>query len=152
MKKIICVLSVIMLVICAGCGSTSAQEPSPTPSTTEAPTPTEQIDVDLTKLSSTVVYSEVYQMMTSPDDYIGKTVRMNGSFAIYQNEGKNYFACLIADATACCQQGIEFVLRGEHKYPQDYPKLGTNVTVTGVFGTYYEGENRYCQLSDAVME
>ncbi len=150
-----------VLLVCAGCGeNTPVQVPtaspkpaisSEAPSSTKSPDAAQKVDVDLTKLSSTMVYSEVYQMMTKPSDYMGKTVKMKGTFAIYQNGSKNYFACLIADATACCQQGIEFVLKGEHKYPDDYPKLGSNITVTGVFGTYYEGESMFCQLSDAVM-
>ena len=36
-------------------------------------------DVDLTTLSSTMVYSEVYNMMCEPDRYLGKRIKMNGS-------------------------------------------------------------------------
>ncbi|MBR3020239.1 MAG: hypothetical protein IKH57_24755 [Clostridia bacterium] len=93
-------------------------------------------------------------MMTSPDVYIGKTVKMSGSFAVYHDEAsdKYYFACIIKDATACCSQGIEFVLRGEYAYPDDYPPVGSDITVTGVFDTYTEGDNMYCTLKEAVME
>ena len=118
------------------------------------------VDVDLTKLSSTMVYSEVYAMMTAPEDYIGKTVRMKGQFALYQATDANgqpvpdqiYFACVIADATACCQQGLEFVLAGDARYPDDYPELGTDITVVGEFQTYMEGEYQYCHLIDSTME
>ena len=118
------------------------------------------VDVDLTKLSSTMVYSEVYAMMTAPEDYIGKTVRMKGQFAMYQATDANgqpvpdqiYFACVIADATACCQQGLEFVLAGDARYPDDYPELGTDITVVGEFQTYMEGEYQYCHLIDSTME
>ena len=110
------------------------------------------LDVDLTKMSSTMVYSEVYNMMAMPDDYVGKTVRMKGTFAAYPGEDRNYYVCFIADAAACCQQGMEFVLDGEYVYPDDYPAEGTEITVSGVFDTYYEGEYmRYCQLIDARM-
>ena len=68
------------------------------------------VDVDLTQMSSTMVYSEVYSMMNSPENYMGKRVRMRGSFAFAEGDNKYYFACLISDATACCAQGIEFVL------------------------------------------
>lgn len=34
-------------------------------------------DVDLTTLSSTMVYSEVYNMMCEPDRYLGKRIKMN---------------------------------------------------------------------------
>ncbi len=112
------------------------------------------VDVDLTTLSATMVYSEVYNMMTGPEAYMGKTVRMKGELAYYKNEatGKEYFACIIRDATACCAQGIEFELAGDYKYPDDYPELGTEITVKGVFDTYNEGENRYVTLRNAVME
>ena len=110
------------------------------------------VDVDLTKLNSTMVYSEVYNMMNSPDSYTGKKVRMNGAFTYAEGENRYYFACLIADATACCAQGIEFVLKNERSFPGEYPDLGESITVVGIFDTYYEGSYRYCQLVDAVIE
>lgn len=105
------------------------------------------IDVDLTKLSSTMVYSEVYNMMAYPDKYVGKTVRMKGQFALYENSksGTRYFACIIADATACCSQGLEFVPESNSAYPA----LGTEITVTGEFSTYEEDGNIYCHLIGA---
>ncbi len=111
------------------------------------------IDIDLTALSSTMVYSEVYNMMAIPEDYIGKTVKMDGIFSSFCDEttGKYYFACIIMDATACCSQGIEFELDGEHKYPDDYPEVGEEVCVVGTFDTYKEGEYTYCTLRNARM-
>ncbi len=111
----------------------------------------EGIDVDLTALSSTMVYSEVYQMMIAPEDYIGKTVKMSGLFALYHDEAqdKNYYACIIQDATACCAQGIEFVLTEDYVYPDDYPEPGGEICVSGVFDTYREGEGIYCTLRNA---
>lgn len=113
-----------------------------------------KVDVDLTQMNSTMVYSEVYSMLTQPELYLGKSVRMNGAFSVYEGEDMVYFAVLISDATACCSQGIEFVLANdsEMKYPDNYPAIGTTVTVSGTFGTYMEGNNRYCRLSDAVFE
>lgn len=112
------------------------------------------VDVDLTVLSATMVYSEVYNMMKNPDEYIGKSVRMRGEFAYFKDEstGKEYFACIIKDATACCAQGIEFELAGDYKYPEDYPELGSEVTVKGVFDTYKEGDNQYATLRNAQRE
>lgn len=112
-----------------------------------------EYDVDLTMLSSTMVYSEVYNMMTVPSNYLGKSVKMNGTFSVYHDEstGKYYYACLISDATACCSQGIEFVLDGDYEYPSDYPAEGTEITVSGIFNTYMEGEYQYCQLINAKM-
>ena len=109
------------------------------------------IDLDLTAISGTVVYSQVYDMMMNPDSYMGQKIRMKGNFNYYQDPDtkQEYFAVLIADATACCAQGIEFVWEGEHTYPKDYPPLDTELTVTGTFSTYYEGNYMYIQLVDA---
>ena len=154
MKKLFCILTVIvMLCALAACGNANDAE-----SSSEA-TEANSIDVDLTKLSSTMVYSEVYNMTNTPDHYIGKTVRMKGQFAIYQAADESgapipdqiYFACLIADAAACCSQGIEFTLAGEHTYPKDYPELGSEITVTGIFELYEENGSQYCRLANAAI-
>ena len=94
------------------------------------------VDLDLTRLSGTVVYSQIYDMMEEPEIYVGQRIRLKGSFNYYRDEetGQEYFAALIADATACCAQGIEFVRAGEYSYPRDYPPPDTEITVTSVPG------------------
>lgn len=139
--------------------STTVNEPQTPSSQPQAsddlskPQTSNTLDVDLTRLSSTMVYSEVYNMMVSPDKYIGKTVKMNGAFAYYEDPEtkKQYFACIIADATACCSQGLEFILTGKHTYPNDYPEVGSEITVTGTFELYTENGFQYCRLADATL-
>ena len=133
-----------------------APEGTPTPVATVTSTPMDpgKVDIDLTTLSSTLVYTEVYNMVVSPEDYIGKIVKMNGPFAHYHDDvtGADYFACIIADATACCQQGIEFVLAGSHTFPNDYPEIGTDICVVGEFDTYEEDGYMYCTLRNAILQ
>ena len=152
-KALICFLILVFAFSVDGCGEKKAKtETKGDVSSDNSDTSSTAEDiVDLTKLSSTMVYSEVYNMVNNPESYYGRTVIMRGTFGVYtdENTGKNYFACLIADATACCSQGIEFVLDGEYNYPEDYPALKEEITVKGIFGTYTEGENRYCQLTSA---
>lgn len=106
------------------------------------------VDVDLTKLSSTMVFSEVYNMMVSPDQYMGKTVKAEGVFQVFQDPDtkKNYYAVVIADATACCQQGLEFIWNGDHAYPDDYPEEESEIEITGVFQSYQEDSSTYYYL------
>ena len=111
----------------------------------------ETVDVDLTALSGALVLSEVTNMLSSPKNYIGKTVKMRGSFASFPNPvtGGYYFTCMIQDAAACCAQGMEFILAGDLTYPDDYPPVKSIICVIGVFDTYQEGGNTYCTLRDA---
>ncbi|MBR0280184.1 MAG: hypothetical protein IJQ81_01160 [Oscillibacter sp.] len=120
----------------------------------------EGIDVDLTRLNSTMIFSEVNRMMYEPEEFLGKTIRMAGQFALafgYDEDGEVnpeqvYFACIIPDATACCSSGIEFERDGVYRYPEDYPEEGDDITVTGVFEMYEEYGLEYYHLADAVME
>ncbi len=111
----------------------------------------EGVDIDLSSLSSTVVYAQVYNMMYYPENFVGKTIRMEGLYSDYfdQAKGKHYFACIIMDATACCSQGVEFELTDEYVYPDDYPGEGDTVTVEGVFEIYEEDGYNYCTLRNA---
>jgi len=108
----------------------------------------DKIDVDLSTLNKNLIYAQVYSIMTEPDKYEGKIIKMKGAFSVYKDK-KTYFSCIIKDATECCSQGIEFVWKGDHKYPNDYPKENDEITVVGKFNTYKEGNDIYCQLIDA---
>lgn len=116
--------------------------------------PAAAIDIDLTKLSSTMVYSEVYNMMYNAPDYVGKVVKMRGLYSLYYDEGtgKYYHACIIQDATACCAQGIEFELTEDYRFPEDYPEVNDEVCVTGTFDIYYEGQYQYVTLRGATLQ
>ena len=155
MKKLICILlAILMLASLAACGGTQSGtgEAKADASSKAEEKKTEKIDIDLTAMSSTMIYSEVQNMMTAPDDYVGKKVKMAGQFNVAEVGDNRYFACLIKDATACCASGVEFVWAGEHSYPDDYPEENAPITVTGTFTTYKEGEATYCQLKDADLQ
>lgn len=168
MKRMICLLCCGLLL--TGCGSTntqkiddliSAQEQSSS-STSDVPKPTVDVpdaangeyDVDLTMLDSNMVYAQVYDLVYGEKDYTGQIIRAKGVFDYYFDPQTNqeYFAILISDATACCAQGIEFELAGEHTYPDDYPELGSEIVIHGTFNTYEDAYGSYVQLKDAVIE
>lgn len=112
---------------------------------------TEGVDIDLTEQSATVVYSEVYDMMYFPENYVGKTIKMDGLFTYYYDEAQDryYFACIIMDATACCSQGIEFEPSSDFVFPDDFPEDGGDICVVGEFDTYEEDGFTYCTLRNA---
>ena len=115
------------------------------------------VDVDLTVLSSTMVYSEVYNMLyNDPAHYLGKTVKARGEFSIYQlvtdgvlQPDPVSYACIISDAAACCAEGMEFVLKDDLAYPDDYPELGAEITVIGEFQSYEENGMTWYHLVNA---
>ena len=176
MKRLLCLLLAALTVLSLGaCGEKSGAPTGGTTSSTtasEEPKPLETLPletapskdtaestvVDLTALSSTMVYAEVFAMMSSPEDYVGKTVKMQGIFSKGQlyaagslNDGGTVFACVIQDATACCAQGIPFELAGDHTYPQDYPELGDTITVVGTFEIHEQEGMEFCRLRDAEL-
>ena len=154
MKKLFCLLlATLLLCTLAACGhEDTVQKPA-----AEDAKGTAAVDIDLTTLSGIMVYSEVNSMISFPDNYIGKTVKMQGQFTIYQATDENgafipdkmFFACMIADATACCAQGLEFALAGEPVYPDEYPELGAEITVIGEFQSYEENGMTWYHLVNA---
>ena len=102
--------------------------------TTTTPAPS-KVDLDLTKMSATMIYSTIFDMLIMPEDYVEKIIKVKGWFETYMDtkSGELYYAVLVPDATACCQQGLEFVWKGNHAYPDDFPKQGQNITVTGIY-------------------
>lgn len=119
--------------------------------------PAVSVDVDLTTLSSTMVYAEVFNMMMSPDDYIGRTIRMTGIFTVYQDPETKQVYCgvVVEDATACCAQGFDLVMPEERSYPQDYPAPESEITVVGTLQadrTLEEHGIIFLRLEDVTFE
>ena len=105
------------------------------PSTGSGTATTGKVDLDLTKMSATMIYSTMFDMLIMPEDYVEKTIKVKGWFQTYTDPqtAELYYAVVVPDATACCQQGLEFVWPGEHSYPEDFPEIGADVTITGFY-------------------
>ena len=113
------------------------------------------VDIDLTVMDSDMVYATVYQLMFESKDYVGKTVKMKGTYYAtwYERTAQYYHCVIIKDATACCAQGIEFIWGdGSHVYPDEYPADETEVEVTGEFEIYTEDGYEYCRLKNASLK
>lgn len=146
-KRLFAALLLVMLL--AGCGEDTPQS-SVVLTPTQAAEAQTEVDIDITRMSGTMAYAEVTNMLTDPQRYDGKTVRVTGQFMAMeapQEEGRDpmYYALFVTDETACCQQGLEFVLDGAQ--PADYPaENGTLATATGVMELYTAGGATYCRL------
>ena len=122
---------------------------NPVPSKETEPITLEPVDMDLTQMNATMIYSIIYDLMVKPNDYYGKSLIVDGYFdTMYLDEFKTrYFFVVVPDATACCVQGLEFKLPDDKVYPDDYPAPGTDIRVRGVLGSYEEAGQTYAYIS-----
>ena len=113
-----------------------------------------KIDLDLTKMSATMIYSTIFDMLVMAEDYIEKNIKVSGWFETYTDPetGEMYYAVVVPDATACCQQGLEFVWPGEHKYPEDFPAIKQDITVTGIYKMIENDGVTYTYLEASSVE
>ena len=155
MKILLIVVSSVILCVCLfmffSCGSdkkTELQPESKAETSYSKEKSPGKVDVDLSVLSGTMVYAEVYRIMSAPSDYVGKTMKIRGTYnaSYYSPTQKYYSYVLVADATACCAQGFEFEWTGK-SYPEDYPENGETIEVVGVFGSYDELGTTYYSLT-----
>lgn len=113
------------------------------------------VDIDLTQLGTSLVYSEIYNMEEEPSKYVGKKVKIDGTFMVAYSEelDQYYYLCVVTDETACCSVWLEFVPQDTtFSYPDNCPEQESRITVVGEFQTYMEGSDLYCTLKDAVYD
>ncbi len=92
-------------------------------------------DIDLSRMSGTMIYGQVNQMVMYPKKYIGKHIKMKGIFSSYYDEEleRRFYGCVIQDALACCSQGLAFELAKPREFPKEYPAEGDIIIVEGDF-------------------
>ena len=101
-----------------------------------------------------MIYSTIFDMLVMAEDYIDKNIKLSGWFETYTDpqSGEMYYAVVVPDATACCQQGLEFVWPGEHKYPEDFPTIKQDITVTGIYKMIENDGVTYTYLEASSVE
>ena len=101
------------------------------------------VDVNITEKMYVTYINEVY---TNVDDYIGKTIQIEGMFeAYYAEETKTTYYYVYRTGPGCCGNdgsmcGFEFTWSGE------MPKGNDWIQVIGTLRTYTEGEDTYLTL------
>lgn len=132
-KKIISVVTVIciLFVLLTACGGKTEEVSSGTPG----------IDVDISEKYYVTYINEIY---TNTEDYLGKTIRLEGMFKD-EVVGSNTYHFVYRVGPGCCGNdgatcGFEFV------YDGTMPKVNDWIRVTGVLESYSEGEQKYIHL------
>ncbi len=89
------------------------------------------VDYDFTKLSATMVYGQVFDIMNNPEKYVGKKFKIKGR---YESEyikalAQEFKYIVIEDALACCEKGIEIKFLNSNETPE----LSSSLTIEGIF-------------------
>ena len=106
----------------------------------------DEADLDLVKLNQTMLYSQLQNISNDYESYLGKKIRLAGTMNVVNGGDANYFIVECSDATACCNQGLEFIIKGGSTKIEDYPKTGDRVLVNGTLEKYYEDSKPYIHL------
>ena len=96
----------------------------------------EKLAVDLTKLSSTMVYAEVFNMLVMPEEYNGSLIKVRGTFSQFIPNGKkqSVTTVVVSDALGCCQQGLELLISEDSPLKnQNLPELNQEIEIIGRF-------------------
>ena len=136
MKKLICLLLVTAIaIVCVGCNDGYIKRRG---------------TIDITEKLYVTYINEIY---TNTEDYIGRTIKIQGMFAAEQVEDNSYYyvyrvgpGCCGNDGNMC---GFEFTTNN------GYPESNDWIEVVGKLRTYEENGNTFLTLdaeSVTVME
>ncbi len=91
----------------------------------EASSASVEIDHDFTKLSATMIFGLVFEMMMDPKKYLDKTFKIEGEHesTYIEQIAKDLRYIVIYDALGCCPQGIEMELPNEDFVPEASQKI-----------------------------
>ena len=128
-------LAIVLLVGGSSCGQKEVAEGAE-----------RKIDLDLTQESATMAWTHAYYMDQNPDDYAGLRVRLSGRFGYVKDPATNQDipACIVTDATACCQMHFEFAQSNNL-----YPSEGTQIVLTGDLTSLDRGGKKVCNLENS---
>ncbi len=101
------------------------------------------VDVDITEAT---FKGWIKELETSPADYLGKTIRLEGVMFKFESDNGNTYNTVYRDG--CCS--------GDHMYYLEFIPVGKLtavnddwVEVVGTFSNYFEGTAEYYTLKDA---
>ncbi len=139
-KTAMLIISIFSIFIFSGCSDAPADSTSST----------SDVDIDLTTLSSSMVYAQVYDFLVNPADYEGKLIRVEGEFVsqYYDVTDMVYNFVIVNDATGCCPQGLEFSPSSNIELPES----GTMISIVGEFVPYDENGNQYYRIDASSLK
>ena len=96
--------------------------------------------IDISQFSKTMAFAEMSNIYFSPEEYIGRSIKVKGEFGFFQasdNTSKPIpdqyrFLVILADEMGCCGVAMEFIPKEEYKFPEDFPPKEDFITITGM--------------------
>ena len=161
MKKIICVLAVLLLL--NACNKKEEEQDSDKQTIVDVDYQSEieetikeenvieeeiddgEIDIDLSELTSIMAYCEVCNIISDLDSNKGKRIKIRGLLEYYEDPEtkEKIFGCTVMDATACCSLGLMFVPVDDTNLPEKY----------SIVNEVYEKDGyELCRLKNAIVE
>ena len=107
------------------------------------------IDVDIAGLRLLVVHGEVNKILTNPENYIGKRVRMSGNYYYMtsQDRSMRYHYIAVEPGDSCCVRGLEFAWDADGAFPDGFPNEWADIEITGVYASYTESGETYYYIA-----
>lgn len=151
---LLAILLFFSLFVMANVAQNPTTQPSAVPTVSATPTASSDEvasssaasgEIDLTQMSSTMIYSYVYNITTAPDEFLGQRFRIAGTYdeSYWDQTDQTYHYIVIADATSCCAQSLEFVLTDTGTA---YPQIGDEIELSGILSTYLEEGTLYLHV------
>ena len=95
----------------------------------------DNIDVNLSALSATMLFAEIINIMNSPDDYLGQVIKIHGEYFNYYHEEDNQYIhfVLVFDEMDCCEKRFQFRVNEDFGSPEELFEIGEGIEIIGVF-------------------
>lgn len=99
---------------------------------------------DLSRMSATVAYAQLYNIFLEQEKYVGQTMRLRGQYVPMRDDtgAAKYHFIMVYDNAACCQLGLEFLWNDPKAYPNEY----SLIELTGVFDICNDNGEKFCLL------
>ena len=107
---------------------------------------TEQNRIDLSHENATTAYTITANMLNNPNNYLGTTIKIKGTYFTTTNTNKAIHQLTVTDSTGCCSASIEFVLKSN-----SYPPINSIITIEGILESYIIDNATHYRLNNATI-
>ena len=105
-------------------------------------------DYDMTQYNKDMRYALTANIMNNPGEYIGKTIKADGTFFSYPvGKDKWRYAVFISDTMGCCSAGIPILMNDDFQRPEN----GAAITVSGTLEYIEYAGKQQISLQNTVL-